>query len=107
MLDTVLTALMPHVLEILGLVLTLLIGWAAKRFRDWTGIQIEEKHQRALHQAAMTAATAAIARGMEGAKAVEFVDGYIHASVPDAVAALKPSAGVVSEIARSKLAEVK
>ena len=104
MLDTVLTALLPHVLEVLALVLTLIIGWAAKRFRDWTGIQIEEKHQRALHQAAMTAATAAIARGMEGVKAVEFVDVYVRASVPDAVAALQPSTGIMSEIARSKLA---
>jgi hypothetical protein len=64
-------ALLPHALEILGAVLTVLIGWAADAARRNWGIQIEAKHREALQSALLTGARMAIQRGGGGLCAVQ------------------------------------
>ncbi|MEA5162604.1 hypothetical protein U5903_17640 [Cereibacter johrii] len=102
-----LTALAPSLLDLAGVVLTALIGFATLRFQRWTGIQIEARHREALHSAIMTAARVAVARGLTRDVATEFVSAYVRASVPDALKRLSPSAETLDALVRSKLLEVR
>lgn len=101
-----LDSLQPIILELLDYLIAIAIAWAALRFKQWTGVEIEKKMQDDLHRAAMTGARDAVARGLQGIKASEFVEGYMKESVPEAMARLKPSPVVLQTIARTKLAEV-
>ncbi|EKX55711.1 hypothetical protein D516_3981 [Rhodobacter sp. AKP1] len=101
-----LTALMPSILDLAGVALTALIGFATLRFQRWTGIQIEARHREALHSAIMTAARVAVARGLTREVATEFVSSYARASVPEALKRLSPSAETLEALVRSKLLEV-
>ncbi|SNT29008.1 hypothetical protein SAMN05421763_1091 [[Luteovulum] sphaeroides subsp. megalophilum] len=101
-----LTALTPSLLDLAGVALTALIGFATVRFQRWTGIQIEARHREALHSAIMTAARVAVARGLTREVAAEFVSSYVRASVPEAMKRLSPSAETLDALVRSKLLEV-
>ncbi|ACM02882.1 Hypothetical Protein RSKD131_3022 [Cereibacter sphaeroides KD131] len=101
-----LTALTPSLLDLAGVALTALIGFATVRFQHWTGIQIEARHREALHSATMTAARLAMARGLTREVAIEFVAAYARASVPDALKRLSPSAETLDALVRSKLLEM-
>lgn len=98
-------ALLPYVLALIGLALTLLIGWAAAQFTRLTGIQIEARHREALHAALMTGARAALSRGLPVQQAVEHAMGYAQTSVPGAIAKLRPPEPVLQQLARAKLQE--
>ncbi|OJY26212.1 MAG: hypothetical protein BGP11_13120 [Rhodobacterales bacterium 65-51] len=98
-------ALLPHALEILGAVLTVLIGWAADAARRNWGIQIEAKHREALQSALLTGSRMAIQRGLSGHVAAEAAVGYAQSSVPDAIRALRPAPEVITNLARAKLVE--
>ncbi len=104
-LAALLQAILPHALEIIGAVLTVLIGWAAARVQAWTGIQIEARHREALQSALLTGARMAIQRGLSGHVAAEAAVGYAQSSVPDAIRALKPAPEVITNLARAKLVE--
>lgn len=106
MTQTILNALAPHLLEILGGLLTLLIGWAAARFSAWSGIQIEARHREALHTALMSGARLALSKGLTGQTAIDVAVGYAQRSVPDAVARLRPAEMVLETLARTKIHEV-
>jgi len=96
----------PHLLEIFGLLITLLIGWIAKRLRDWTGIQIEARHREALHSALMTGVRYAIERNLPPAAAVDTAVSYAQRiGAPDAIAALGASRDTLGAIARAKMQE--
>ncbi|RHZ90456.1 hypothetical protein D1114_23105 [Cereibacter sphaeroides] len=101
-----LIALTPSLLDLAGVALTALIGFATVRFQRWTGIQIEARHREALHSAIMTAARVAVARGLTREVASEFVAAYVRTSVPDALKRLQPSAETMDALVRSKLLEV-
>ncbi|ODM43085.1 hypothetical protein [Cereibacter johrii] len=101
-----LTALTPSLLELAGVALTALIGFATVRFQRWTGIQIEARHREALHSAIMTAARVAVARGLPREVATEFVSSYVRASVPVALKRLSPSVETLDALVRSKLLEI-
>ena len=101
--QTILNAAMPHVLEILGLALTGIIGWAATTARQKWGIDIAARHRDALHSALMTGAQLAIARELTGRAALELTLGYVRSSVPDAIGALKPNPAVLQNLAEAKL----
>ncbi|WP_160384126.1 hypothetical protein, partial [Cereibacter sphaeroides] len=101
-----LTALTPSLLDLAGVALTALIGFATVRFQRWTGIQIEARHREALHSAIMTAARVAVARGLTREIAAEFVSSYVRASVPEAMKRLSPSVDTLDALVRSKLLEV-
>ncbi|MEL5879771.1 hypothetical protein [Cereibacter sphaeroides] len=101
-----LTTLMPSLLDLAGVALTALIGFATVRFQRWTGVQIEARHREALHSAIMTAASLAVARGLTSDAATEFVSGYMRASVPEALERLAPSGDTLDALVKSKLAHL-
>ncbi|MGN7867816.1 hypothetical protein [Paracoccus sp. 22332] len=101
--QTIITAATPHLLEILGLILTAIIGWAASKARQKWGLDIEAKHRDALHEALMTAARLAIGRNLTGQAAISLILDYAKRSVPDALDKLSPPAVVIENLAQSKL----
>ncbi len=100
-----LNALMPSLLDLAGVALTALIGFATFRFQRWTGVQIEARHREALHSAIMTAARLAVARKLAPDAATEFVSSYVRESVPDAMKQLAPPADTLDALVRSRLAQ--
>ncbi|ULB10777.1 hypothetical protein ORIO_12775 [Cereibacter azotoformans] len=100
-----LTALTPSLLDLAGVALTALIGFATLRFQRWTGIQIEARHREALHSAIMTAARLAVARKLAPDAAADFVSSYVRDSVPDALKQLAPPADTLEALVRSRLAQ--
>lgn len=105
----------PYLLSAISAAIAGLIGWTATLVQRWTGIQIEARHREALHSAAMTGVTQALARlGTRVdslqvdirsdviAAAVEWVE----ASVPDAIVALGATPEKVEAIATAKLGEL-
>lgn len=105
--DNFIIAAQPYALEIVGLALTAVIGFAANKARQKWGLDIEEKHRMALHQALMTAARLALAKQLTGAAAIELALDYAKRSVPDAIRKLNPPQAVIEDIAKSKLEQVK
>lgn len=105
-LDTFITAATPGLLEILGLVLTGIIGWAAAAARKKWGIEIEAKHREALHWALFTGAQLALKHELTGKAAIDLVLRYIKQSVPDAIGNLGASPEVLTDLAKAKLEEV-
>lgn len=103
--EDLLNAATPHAMEIMGLVVTAAIGWAATAARKKWGIEIEAKHREALHSAIMTGAQMALGRKLTTVAAVDLILGYAQASVPDALKALRPDRAVLTNIARAKLRE--
>ena len=104
--QTIIDTLSPVILHLIGAVLTLAVAFVARKIHQWTGIEIEARHREALHSALMTGARAAIHRGLTGTHAVLLATGYAESSVPDAIARLRPSESVLTNLARAKLAEV-
>ena len=103
--QTIINAAMPHLLEILGLALTGIIGWAAAKARQKWGIDIEASHREALQSALMTGARMAAAGNLSFDAAIRIILEHVHNSVPDALAALTPSDGTLRNLAEAKLAE--
>ena len=85
----------PYAKTALDALTTILIAWAAKKFSDKTGIDIEAKHREALHSAAMTGINSALAElsAPPDAARVAAVQGqlldqaaaWVRKSVPDAL----------------------
>lgn len=107
-----LTNLLPDLLPLLWDAMAVILAWvismAALAVKARFGIDIEERHRRALHEALMSGAKAAIAEG-PGAGAEALVDKAIqHAreSVPDAFGALSPALPVLQRLARGKIDDV-
>ncbi|SEN91027.1 hypothetical protein SAMN04489859_102190 [Paracoccus alcaliphilus] len=101
--ENIIAASTPYLLEILGLALTGIIGWAATKAREKWGIDIAARHRDALHSALMTGAQLAVSRELTGRAALDLILGYVRSSVPDAIGALKPSAAVLQNLAEAKL----
>jgi hypothetical protein len=108
MTDTLLSALAPHMMELLGLLVAAIIAAAAARFCAWTGIEIEARHRDALHRAIMSGLRAAMARrnGTTDALVIEEAIAHAQTSVPDALRALRPDPGTLQRIAAARLAEI-
>ncbi|QPM89395.1 hypothetical protein [Pseudooceanicola algae] len=99
-------ALEPALTEVVSVMALAVIGWMAARFQKWTGVQIEEKHQRALHTALMTGIRAALEGGQVDKDAlVAAAVAHAERSVPDALKALKPDPEALASIAAAKIAE--
>lgn len=103
--ETIIAAIMPHLLEIAAGLLSALIGWAANTARVKWGVQIEATHREALHRALMTGVTLALGRNVPNDTAVDMAISHARASVPDALRKLAPSKTTLETIARAKLAE--
>lgn len=103
--QSIITAAMPQLIEVLGLVLTALLAWVATRLRAKWGIDIEAKHRAALHSAILSGARLALEGKLTGASAIRLILSHVQASVPDAVIALQPPCEVLENLARAKLQE--
>ncbi len=88
------------ILTVLGLALTFIANRAAGAFTAATGIRIEEKHQRALHEAIMTGVESAMVYGPEAGLGTfkAHVVAHLKTSVPDALKALTPGDGVLDRL---------
>lgn len=91
------------ILGILGPFLTLIIGLAAKQAGARWGIQVEATHREAMHWALYTGAQLALRKQLTGQAALDLIIGYAQKSVPDALARLKPSTEVLTDLAQVKL----
>ena len=103
--DTIIDAIMPQLLAILAALLTAAIGWAATRFAQKTGIDIEARHREALHSALITGPQLAIRGKLTGSAATALTLDCVAKSVPDAIAKLAPSQAVLADLAQAKLQE--
>lgn len=103
LLNELYTAVVPILIAAFGTVLTIVMDRATKVARERWGIEIEATHRAALHSALMSGIRAALLRGLSGADAVEAAIIHASGSVPDAIKALKPDAGVLTRIAEAKL----
>lgn len=106
--DHFFAAMQPYFLEILGLIITALLGAAVKFAKDRFGIEIEARHRDALQSALMTGVRLALQRLGHGASQRDIINAavaYAHQSVPDAIQKLGPSVDLLGQIATSKLAE--
>lgn len=105
-----LVSLKPFVAEIVGLAIAAALAWLVKRFRDWTGMEIEARHREALQSALENAARLAIDKAVPGdaasvSKAIlTHGVGYVERSVPDAVRHFDLSPDRIGELLRPKLA---
>lgn len=104
--QSIITAASPHILELLGVLLTGIIGWAAAAARRKWGIEIEARHREAMHSALLTGAQLAMKHELTGKAAIDLVLRYIKQSVPDAIGSLKPSPDVLTDLAKAKLEQV-
>ena len=104
--QSIITAASPHILELLGVLLTGIIGWAAAAVRKKWGIEIEARYREALHSALLTGAQLAMKNELTGKAAIDLVLRYIKQSVPDAIGSLKPSPDVLTDLAKAKLEQV-
>jgi len=103
--QSIIHAAAPHVLELLGLAITGIIGWAAAAVRRKWGIEIEARHREALQSALLNAARLALRRELTGAAAINLILEYAGRSVPDAISALRPGPEVMIDLAKAKLEE--
>lgn len=99
------TAILPTILQAIAGVLGLLLIRAANVASTRWGIEIEARHREALHSAIMSGIRAALSRGSTGQDAVAAALAYVQESVPDALAALKPSQEVLTNLAKARLLE--
>lgn len=105
-LDSIIAAATPALLELIGLMLTLIIGWAATVARKKWGIEIEGKHRTALHWALYTGAQLALRNELTGKAALDLILRYVRESVPDAIGSLKPTPELLTDLAKAKLQQV-
>ena len=104
--QSIITAASPHILDLIGLALTGIIGWAAAAARRKWGIEIEARYREALHSALLTGAQLAMKNELTGKAAIDLVLRYIKQSVPDAIGSLKPSPDVLTDLAKAKIEQV-
>ena len=103
LLNELYAAAVPILIAGFGTILTIIMDRAANVARARWGIEIEATHREALHSALMSGIRAALLRGLSGSDAVEAAIIHATSSVPDAIKALKPDAGILNRIAESKL----
>ncbi len=104
--QSIITAASPHILELLGVLLTGIIGWAAAVARRKWGIDIEARYRDALHSALLTGAQLALKHELTGKAAVDLILRYVVSSVPDAIKGLGASHEVMTDLAKAKLEQV-
>jgi len=111
----------PSLLILFQIAATAALGWLAAKVRQKFQVDIEAKYRDSLHQALTTGVQLALERvgGMvrgsagsgvqilpapvDSAAVAAEAAAYAQRSVPDAIGALRPSAGILEQIARAKL----
>ncbi|MFD1914131.1 hypothetical protein [Halodurantibacterium flavum] len=99
-------ALLPHLMELIGALATMVLVWLTAEIRRRWGIEIEARHREALHSALMTGIRAALFRGLTGPDVVQAAIEYAGESVPDALRRLRPAPHVLNDLTSAKLREL-
>lgn len=103
--DIIKAAVLPHLLEIINILLAGLVAWVANVARKKWGVDIEARHREALQSALMNGARLALDRKLDAKAALQLILSYVHESVPGAIKALKPPVRVLEDLAWAKLQE--
>lgn len=106
MLNDILNAVLPHLLEIMAALLTTVLSAAALKAKAKWGIEIEAKHREALHSAIMSGIMAATAQKLTGGRVIDFALAHARSSSPDAITALQASQAVLQNLAEAKLKQL-
>lgn len=101
----IIVAAAPGLIELFGVALAALLGWAANTARKRWGIEIEAKHREALQSAILNGARMALEGNLTGQAAIRLILSHVQASVPGAVTALQPTKTVLENLAKAKLQE--
>lgn len=100
-------AFLPHLVEALGVVITALLYCALRALRQWTGVQISQKHADRLSAAIQRGAMLALERQLTGERARALVIEYLRETVPDALRAVAPTDAALALRADATLAELR
>lgn len=107
--DFINTLIAPYLTDLIGAIVTALLGYAVTLLRARFGIEIDAKSREALHSALTTGALLGLAKlGISADKenvATLAVD-YAKSSVPGALARLAPSDEVLTNLALSKVQQI-
>lgn len=107
LLTAIWAAFLPNAGELLGLIIAYLVGRAAIAFRQWTGVQISQRHADRLSAAIQRGALLALERQLTGERARALVLDYLRETVPDALRAVAPTEAALVLRADATLAEVR
>ena len=100
-LTAILPALKPHLVELIGIAVTILIGQITPTSKCKRDIDIEACHREALHAALTTGTQLAFDRKLTTQAAVNLAVAYAQQSTPEAT---KPDTAVLKNLARAKIA---
>lgn len=106
MLHNILSAFAPYLPDLIGWLVTGIVGFLAVQFTRFTGIQIEARDREAFQSALRNGALLALSKGLSGTPAAALVQGYVQSSVPDALRRLAPKPEVLQGVIKAHLAEV-
>ena len=97
----------PYLGEFLGLIIPALVYYALRTLRQWTGLQISQRHADRLSAAIQRGAVLALERQLTGERALDLMLEYLRETVPDALRAVAPTEAALSMRAEATLAEVR
>jgi hypothetical protein len=99
--DVLWSAPEPHIVALLGVILTVLSSISGRQLAAWAGIEIEKRHREVLHESLISGAMSAIRHGPGGHLEALKAHAIAHArrSVHDAVKTLVPRDSVLDTIA--------
>jgi hypothetical protein len=103
MLQTVLVAVQPHIVELVSVGVAIFVSNATVYAKRKWKIDVEARHREALQSALTNGAMLALSRGYTGKIAADAVIDYVLDSVPDAVKNLKPTDKRLHDLALAKL----
>jgi len=93
-------AFIGGVVSIVGTIVSLAAAWAAATFKKKTGIEIDEKHLRAFHEAIKTGVESAMRHDVNASVSTvrAHVVQHLKESVPEALTRLTPGDGVIDRL---------
>lgn len=100
-------AFLPYIGDLLALIIAYLVGRAVIAFRQYTGVQISQRHADRLSAAIQRGAVLALERQLTGERARALVLEYLRETVPDALRAVAPTEAALALRAEATLAEVR
>ena len=103
MLQTVLVAVQPHIVELVSIGVAIVVTNASTYAKRKWKIDVEARHREALQSALTNGALLAISNKKTGGDAVDAVLDYTLDSVPDAVKHFRVSHEKLRKMAQAKL----
>ena len=107
LLSAIWAAFLPYLGDLLSLIIPALLYYAARTLRQWTGVQISQRHADRLSAAIQRGALLALERQLTGDRARALVIEYLRETVPEALRAVAPSEAALSLRADATIAEVR